>query len=135
VAVHKRSYQKNGYTTLAEHMPEKHRHHARQRRWTDEDFERQASRVGKATLHVVQRILQSRYFHEQTYNSCLGLLRLGNRYGDKRLEPACMRIKDAPLVNYGIVANILKRNLDKTSADPDLFIPPHEQIHGSENFQ
>jgi len=134
VAVHRRSYQKNGYTTSSEHMPERHRHHARQKGWNAADFEQQASRVGHSTLKVVQRILQSRYFYEQTYNSCLGILRLGNQYGPQRLEAACSRIADAPLVNYGMVANILKRNLDKSS-DPELFTPPHEQIRGSQTYQ
>lgn len=135
VTVHKRSYQKNGYTTLPEHMPEKHRHYTRQKGWNAEYFEQEALRVGKATLHVVQRILESRNFYEQTYNSCLGILRLGNQYGHQRLESACQRIQDAPLVSYGMVANILKRHLDKTCPGPELFTPPHEQIRGSENYQ
>lgn len=135
VAVHKRNYQKNGYTTLPEHMPEKHRYYTRQKGWNAEYFEQEASQVGKATLHVVQRILKSRNFYEQTYNSCLGILRLGKQYSPQRLESACQRIQDAPLVNYGMVANILKRHLDKTSPGPELFTPPHEQIRGSENYQ
>lgn len=135
VAVHKRNYQKNGYTTLSEHMPEKHRHYARQKGWNAEYFEQQASAVGQATLRVVQRILQSRNFYEQTYNSCLGILRLGSQYGHQRLESACQRVQDAPLVNYGMVANILKRHLDQTPTGPELFTPPHEQIRGPESYQ
>jgi transposase len=135
VAVHKRSYQKNGYTTLSEHMPDKHRYYARQKGWNAEFFEQQASRVGKGTLAVIQRILQSRHFYEQTYNSCLGILRLGNQYGHQRLEAACLRIQEAPMVSYGMVANILKRHLDKNSSDPDLFTPPHEQIRGPQTYQ
>jgi len=135
VAVHKRSYQKNGYSTSSEHMPERHRHHARQRGWNAAHFEQQASRVGPATLKVIQRILQSRYFYEQTYNSCLGILRLGNQYGHQRLEAACSRMENAPMVNYGMVANILKHNLDKSSSDPELFTPPHEQIRGPQTYQ
>jgi transposase len=135
VAVHKRNYQKNGYTTLSEHMPERHRHYTRQQGWNAEYFEEQASRVGKATLHVVQRILQSRNFYEQTYNSCLGILRLGNQYGHQRLESACLRVQNAPLVNYSMISNILKNHLDKSSADPELFTPLHDQIRGPESYQ
>jgi transposase len=135
VAVHKRNYKKNGYSTLSEHMPERHRHYQRQKGWNAEDFEQQASRVGNSTLKVIQRILQSRHFYEQTYNSCLGILRLGNQYGHPRLEAACLRIQDAPMVSYGMVANILKRNLDKTSSVPQLFTPPHEQIRGPQSYQ
>lgn len=135
VAVHKRNYKKNGYSTQPEHMPERHRHYQRQKGWNAEDFERQASRVGNSTLKVIQRILQSRNFYEQTYNSCLGILRLANQYGHPRLEAACLRIQDAPMVNYGMVANILKRNLDKTTSGPQLFTPPHEQIRGPQSYQ
>jgi transposase len=135
VAVHKRNYKKNGYSTLSEHMPERHRHYQRQKGWNAEDFEQQASRVGNSTLQVIQRILQSRHFYEQTYNSCLGILRLANQYGHQRLEAACLRIQDAPIVNYGMVANILKRNLDKTTCVPQLFTPPHEQIRGPQSYQ
>lgn len=135
VALHKRSYKKNDYTTLSDHMPEKHRHVTQQRGWNGEYFERQASAIGQSTLRVIQRILQSRIFHEQAYNSCLGIIRLGDRYSKQRLEAACLRIQDAPTVNYGMVANILKRHLDKTSPDPVQITPSHEQIRGPQTYQ
>ena len=135
VAMHQRSYKKNGYSTLAEHMPERHKHMVQQKGWDNEYFEQQASAIGSSTLRVVQRILQSKIFYEQTYNSCLGILRLGKQYGTPRLEAACTRIQDAPTVNYGMVANILKRHLDKTSPDPIQTTPPHEQIRGPQTYQ
>jgi hypothetical protein len=135
IAFHKRNYKKNDYTTLSEHMPEKHQHVTQQRGWNDEYFEMQASIVGQATLKVIQRILQARIFHQQAYNSCLGIIRLGDQYGRQRLEKACERIQDAPTVNYGMVANILKRHLDKISSDPVRSTPAHEQIRGSQTYQ
>ena len=95
----------------------------------------QASIIGQATLKVIQRILQGRIFHEQAYNSCLGIIRLGDRYGKQRVEAACLRIQDAPTVNYGMVANILKRHLDTTSHDPIQITPSHEQIRGPQTYQ
>ena len=136
VALHHRSYKKNGYTTSTEHRPAHHQHVVEQRGWDKEYFERQASGVGKATAQVVNRILESKVFYEQTYNSCLGILRLGKQYGQERLEAACHRALTAATVNYGMIANILKNNLDKlTAADLPLFIPEHEQIRGSETYQ
>jgi transposase len=135
VALHKRSYKKNDYTTLADHMPERHRHMTIQGGWNQEYFEKQASAVGPATLRVVQRILQSRIFYQQACNSCLGILRLAGKYSKERLENACSRIQDAPTVNFGMVDNILRKHLDKTTPDPTQATPPHEQIRGPQTYQ
>src|SRR5690606_33744928 len=62
VAVHKRSYRKNGYTTLIEHRPPAHRYVAEQRAWSDEDFLRQASYIGQSTQRVIKRMLKSNTF-------------------------------------------------------------------------
>ncbi len=136
VALHKRSYKKNDFTTLAEHMPLNHQHVTEQRGWKGEDFERQAKVVGEATLNIIGRVLKSKIFYEQTYNSCLGILRLGKQYGNDRLEAACQRAANAPVVNYGMIANILKRSLDKVNSSPVVSpIPPHDQIRGADRYQ
>lgn len=135
VAVHKRSYRKNGYTTLIEHRPPAHRYVAEQRAWSDEDFLRQASYIGQSTQRVIKRMLKSNTFYEQTYNSCLGVLRLAKEYGNARLEAACERAEDAPKINYTIISNILKNHLDQFTADQTSVIPDHGQIRGSQSYQ
>jgi transposase len=135
VVVHKRSYKKNRYTTLAEHMPPNHRHMAEQRGWDDEYFLREASYRGQAVHEVIKRILTSKAFYEQTYNSCLGILRLGKQYGNQRLEAACQRALPAPTVNYGLIADILKKHLDKTSPVQERATPSHGQIRGPQTYQ
>jgi transposase len=136
VALHARNYKKHGYSTLAEHMPVHHQHMTRQRGWDGNYFEQQAKLVGPATLQVFTRILKSKVFYEQTYNSCLGILRLGKEYGNDRLEAACPRVADSPVVNYGIIANILKKNLDKVISIKEFSpIPPHDQIRGADLYQ
>jgi len=136
VALHTRNYKKHGYSTLAEHMPVHHQHMTRLRGWDGDHFEQQAKLVGPATLQVISRILKSKVFYEQTYNSCLGILRLGKEYGNDRLEAACLRVADSPVVNYGIIANILKKNLDKVISIKDVSpIPPHDQIRGADLYQ
>lgn len=136
VAVHSRSYKKHSYTTLREHMPMNHQHVHLQGAWNGDHFEQQASLVGQSTLQVIKRVLSSKIFYQQSYNSCLGILRLGKQYGNDRLEAACQRIQDAPTVNYGMVANVLKRNLDKgIHIEPSSPVPTHEQIRGADSYQ
>lgn len=135
VALHKRSYRKNHYTTIAQHMPANHKQVTQQRGWDDEYFLRQASYRGQAVQEVIKKILQSKAFYEQTYNSCLGILRLGKQYGSQRLEAACQRALAAPMVNYGMIANILKRHLDQTAPEIIQTTPPHEQIRGPQTYR
>ena len=134
--MHDRNYKKHDYTTLAEHMPQNHQHVHQQRGWNGDYFEQQASVIGNSTLQVIQKVLESKIFYQQTYNSCLGILRLGKQYGNDRLEAACQRALSAAVVNYGMIANILKRNLDKvTSKEPISPVPRHEQIRGADRYQ
>ena len=136
VAVHARNYKKHDFTTLAEHMPPHHQHITRQQGWDGKHFEQQAKLVGPATLQVIIRVLASKIFYQQTFNSCLGILRLGNKYGNDRLEAACLHAAHSPVVNYGIIDNILKKNLDKMFPARDVSpIPPHDQIRGEDSYQ
>lgn len=136
VALHGRNYKKHAYTTLAEHMPINHQHIHQQRGWDGAYFEKQASTIGDSTLQVIRRVLESKIFYQQTYNSCLGILRLAKQYGKDRLEAACQRALPAPVVNYGMIANILKRNLDKVTISSSIpSVPDHDQIRGADWYQ
>lgn len=138
VALHKRSYRKNGYTTASDHMPPNHRQVNEQRGWDDEYFLREASYRGQAVQQAMKKVLESKVFYEQTYNSCLGILRLARQYGNQRLDAACKRALTAPVISYGMIANILKRNLDKVDqADQQTiaFTPNHDQIRGPKAFE
>ncbi len=136
VALHRRSYKKNGYTTLEEHRPTNHRYAAAQRGWDKDYFPRQATVIGPSVHEAIERVLASKGFYEQTYNSCLGILRLAKQYGNQRLEAACARASASPTINYGIIANILKNHLDTIDPDPpSAHIPPHDQIRGPQTYQ
>lgn len=81
-------------------------------------------------------MLESNTFYEQTYNSCLGILRLAKEFGNARLEAACERAEDAPKINYGIIYNILKNHLDQLpSENHSSTIPDHSQIRGPQSYQ
>jgi transposase len=137
IAFHKRNYRRNGYTTIEEHLPAHHRHHARIRGWNRDYFIEKATPVGISTTTAVTRILDQKIFIEQTYNSCLGVFRLGEKYGNERLEAACGRALSGYKVTYTVIRNILEHNLDRVTVKTELknHIPEHENIRGAASYQ
>jgi transposase len=110
VASHVRSYKRGGHTTVAEHMPKAHQKHME---WTPSRILHWAGSVGPKTRELAQAILAERRHPEQGYRSCLGILRLGKRYGDERLEAACARALTVRARSYRHVESILKNGLDR----------------------
>jgi hypothetical protein len=108
---------------------------AERKGWNQDTFMNRAETIGPATRDYMGRVLSSKVFPEQTYNSCLGIFRLGSHYGNDRLEAACKRAAASAYANYGIIQNILKNNLDKNLQPEINFIPDHENIRGSTNYQ
>ena len=137
IALHQRSTLRNGYTTKPEHMPEAHRRYRLHQGWSPDDFIWKAAAIGAHTENVMQRMLASRSFIEQTYDACLGVLRLKERYGADRLEAACGIALPHPTVGYRMLKNMLENNRDKLPAfEPDklLRLPTHDNIRGREAY-
>jgi transposase len=137
IAVHRRDYRKHGYTTLEEHMPEKHKKYQETKGWDAAFFLRKGKELGDCSFEIMGRILESRTFTEQAYNACIGILRLSDIYGKDRLENACKRAIGAPRVSYRLIDNILTNNLDKQMEDQtELFttIQDHENLRGPQAY-
>jgi transposase len=138
IALHIRSYKKHGYTTIAEHMPQGHQAYQEQKGWDADYFLSQATRIGTSTALYVRTMLNSKRFTEQTYNACLGLLRLARSYGPERMEAACTRALRGRTYNYRTIHNILLASLDKLEQGtaPDLFsLPAHDNLRGPNAFE
>lgn len=137
IALHKRSYKKHGYTTVKEHMPEGHKRYFEQKGWDGVYFLGEAQKIGGNTYQYFELVLQGKHFTEQTYNACLGLLRLGKTYSPLRLEAACKRALTGRTYTYRTIDNILKNNLDfeQLPSQTDLFsIPQHDNLRGPEAY-
>jgi len=134
VAGHLRSWRKGGFTTAPEHMPESHRRHLE---WTPTRIVRWAEETGPKTASLVAAVMASRPHPEQGYRSCLGIMRLGKRYGDERLEAACTRALAFQALSYRSVESILRTGLDR-EALPDAPGPiaarQHEFVRGPAYF-
>jgi len=137
IAIHPRNTQRYGYSTLPEHRSESHRRYLQQRGWCQDDFMEMASLIGENTGKSIEMLLTSRVFVEQTYDSCIGVLQLGKKYGNDRLEAACKRANLGSRITFKIIKNILENNLDKVQAQQNLlqiFIPEHTNIRGPEAY-
>ena len=135
VASHQRSHLKGRHSTQASHMPEKHRKYAE---WTPERLQNWAAQTGPETEAIIRKILSTRRYPEQSFRSCLGIIRLGKSYGDDRLESACRRALYADTCSYKSIESILKHNLDQQALpelEPEAPLPDdHENLRGSDYF-
>jgi transposase len=140
VALHPRrsgEKRKGGYTTDPTHRPKAHQAHLE---WTPSRLVRWGESVGAATGGVVQHILESKPHPEMGYRACLGLLSLGRRYTNARLEAACRRALDKGVVSYKSVKSILATGLDRSPAEEGgqavLHLPQtHAHVRGADYYR
>lgn len=136
IAIHERSYRKYGYSTLKEHMPPNHRAHAE---WGPERMKRWAKKIGSNTEKFIEHMMKSRPFVQQSYRACLGLLRLGERYGDDRLEKACAIGLNAGMTRFQQIESILEKQMDTLqqgdSNEKNEVILNHDNIRGSKYYK
>lgn len=134
VASHRRSFEPFKYTTVTEHMPPAHRHHAE---WTPERLARWARESGPLTVKVVEAIMGCRLHPQQGFRACLGVMRLGKVYSPERLEAACGRALRLDAISYTSIKSILKNGLDRQPVPTSTPAAPpinHPNIRGSEYF-
>ncbi len=124
-----------GYSTDAAHMPESHRRHAA---WTPGRIIAWAQRTGPATAKLCEAVMAARPHPEQGFRSCLGIVRLGDRYRAERLEAACERALAVRAHSYRSVESILRAGLDRQPlpADgPARAHPSHDNVRGPGYYQ
>ena len=89
IASHRRLHGRSGqYSTVIEHMPQEHQEYLE---WNGNRFRKWADSIGINTSKVVDAILTSGRVEQQSYRSCMGLLKLAEKYSPERLEQVCTR--------------------------------------------
>jgi hypothetical protein len=136
IAVHARNYTSHGYTTIKEHMPERHQAISRQRGWSPEYYLKKAEQNGPHTLEYFKKVMDSKLVIDQSYTACLGLLRLIDGYGCLRMEAACKRGLQGQKFSYGAIKNILENNMDKQQEEENstFRLPVHTNLRGPEAY-
>jgi len=126
IASHRRLHGRKGqYSTILEHMPEDHQKYLE---WNGDRFRKWAERIGTSTYKVTNAILTSNRVEQQSYKSCMGLLKLADKYSVERLEAACERaLTYTATPSYKSIKNILTTGQDKTFPNEK----PSEHTHNS----
>jgi transposase len=103
------------YSTTESHMPENHRNYIQ---WNADRFIRWAENIGPSTTVTVKAILASHKVEQQSYRSCLALLKLADKYSVNRVEAACSRaLVYTPSPSFKSVKTILTTGQDKVIDD------------------
>ena len=77
VASHARSHQAHRHSTIHQHRPKAHQRYLE---WTPSRIVEWSGKIGPVTAQVVERILAGNRHPEQGFRSCLGIIRLGDKY-------------------------------------------------------
>jgi transposase len=136
VASHLRNFRRGAHTTQGEHMPRPHREYAE---WTPERLVRWAHKAGPSVAGLIATVMATRAHPQQGFRSCLGIMRLSQRYGGERLEAACQRALLVGAASYRSVRSILLVGLDRQqepAAAPPAGRPvTHENLRGASYYR
>jgi len=135
VATHVRNDTAGKPSTLAEHRPKKHQ----DLQWTVSRISAKGRAVGESTTAALERIMKSRKHPELGYRACLGVLRLGGRYSNERLENACKRALAMNACSYRSIQSILKTGLDRQKSNlseiPAIHKENHANVRGADYYR
>ena len=129
IASHRRLRGRTGqYSTITEHMPEDHQKYLE---WNGDRFRKWAERIGNNTYTVVNAILTSKGVEQQTYRSCMGLLKLAQKHSDATLEAACEKaLTYTASPSYKSIKNILVTQADKLISETKADIQTTQKTRG-----
>jgi transposase len=132
IALHKRNPTINGYSTIREHMPKQHRQYGD---WSPPRLTNWAAKIGMSVETVINTILSAKKHPEQAYKTCLGILKLTDKYDSNRLNSACNKAIEFNYLSYKGIKYILENNLDNYQEEIFQSLPAHYNIRGQHYYQ
>ncbi|WP_246101399.1 IS21-like element helper ATPase IstB [Pedobacter westerhofensis] len=132
-AVHIRSYQVAGYTTVKEHLNSHHRHYLDR----SPTYYIEKAKEKSPELHLLVQLLFEQPRHpEQLYRTCDGLLRLQKKAPAASFAKACELAIEYRNFSYRFVGRILQNNMEDHQDLPakEQFLPVHGNIRGKEYY-
>ena len=129
IASHHRLYGRPGqYSTTEEHMPEDHRKYLE---WDGDRFRRWGEQIGSSTAKVINAILTSGRIEQQSYRSCMGLLKLADKHTSVKLEAACKKaLEYTSKPSYKSIKDLLTNLKDKLPDSSPSEIEETPKSHG-----
>jgi hypothetical protein len=59
--------------------------------WNPERIESWALKISNNVSELVNKIMENRPYPEQAFKACIGVITLSKKYGNERLDKACIR--------------------------------------------
>lgn len=107
----------NQYSTNESHMPKAHQKYLQ---WSGERFLKWAEKIGPHTRTVIAAVLSGYKVEQQGYKSCMGILKLADKYTAERLESACGKaLTYTPRPSLKHIQTILSSGQDKPDAEAE----------------
>ena len=135
IASHSRLKGRPGkYSTVTEHMPEDHQKYLE---WNGDRFRKWADSIGINTSKVVDAILTSGRIEQQSYRSCMGLLKLAEKYSPEKLEQVCAKaLSYSGKPSYKSIKNLLVATKDApdTESESSQVEKPHGITRGARYY-
>ncbi|AGP35495.1 ATP-binding protein [Sorangium cellulosum] len=111
VASHARSYGRKGSAVIVdEHRPRAHRDYGK---WPPERVVAWAETIGPNVGELARAVMRHRTHPETGYRTCLGVIRLADKYGRERVDAACARALRIGSPTAKSVTAILRNGLDR----------------------
>jgi transposase len=131
IASHKRNRIPNGYTTVKEHMPQKHQ---LQSEWNPQRFINWARNTGEHVETVIVNVLMRRQYPEQAYKTCMGILNLTKQYDNEQLDKACEKAVYFNRYSCRGIKNILENKQEDYQVELFKPMPTHSNIRGNQYY-
>lgn len=109
-------------------MPEDHRKYLE---WDGDRFRRWGEQIGPSTAKVIDAILTSGRIEQQSYRSCMGLLKLADKHTSVKLEAACKKaLEYTSKPSYKSIKDLLTNLKDKLPDSPTTEVEETPKSHG-----
>ena len=135
ISSHRRLYGRSGqYSTVTEHMPQEHQKYLE---WNGNRFRKWADSIGINTSKVVDAILTSGRIEQQSYRSCMGLLKLAEKHSPEKLEQVCAKaLSYSGKPSYKSIKNLLVATKDTpdTESESSQAEKPHGITRGARYY-
>jgi transposase len=133
IAVHIRSYQEGGYTSVNDHLCSQHQHY---RDRSPQYYLQKAEGKSELLQKLISLIFTQNRYPEQLYKTCDGLLGLQRKTEPNLFDKACQMAIDYHNYTYTFMKNILENKMtEQESILPDKPLPKHGNLRGKEHYQ
>ena len=105
--------------------------------WNGDRFRKWADSIGINTSKVVDAILTSGRIEQQSYRSCMGLLKLAEKHSPEKLEQACATaLSYSGKPSYKSIKNLLVAAKDEpdTGSESSQAVKPHGITRGARYY-